>query len=361
MNDAATAAVTANEKYILQRLQAEEAKKGEASKLKHPPFVRLFDVQHGLLNTEQVRILLKYYGVPYTSSTNSEAAMRLLVTSEVVPKNCVREAERAVKKAAVLVKRTIGEHSSLYGHLTRVVNQLFGSGAAPTWRAWWVTHGLLNLEQHKLGFHMDCNRYLFYTTCCARAADIAQRQDTDVRLPWKKHDTNAALPRGVSHLAQLMLRMYTLGPLFQQRLLSTIEFGRSSNLECFFHLVCVHHPAITDWGWYADYASRVESGRDIGANVLSYDRATGRAVLRRVAVDLERGQAAPGARARPALHLGQAEEHFIPGAALPSGTNARVGSGASEGDASTSICRRLVHSARWHRQRAVRAPRAQCG
>jgi len=243
VNDAATAAVTPDEQRILQRLQAEEAKKGESSKLKHPPFARLFDVQYGLLSTEQVRILLTHYGVPYTSSTNSEAAMRLLVTSELVPKNCAREAERAVKKATVLVKRAIGEHASLYGHLTRIVNQLFGIGARPSWRTWWVTHGLLNLEPHKAGFHKDCNRFMFYTTCCAQAADIAQRQDTDVRLPWSKYDTNVALPRGVSKLAQLMLRMYTLGPLFQQRLLSTIEFGRSSNLECFFHLVCLQ-PAI---------------------------------------------------------------------------------------------------------------------
>lgn len=221
--------------------------KGAASKMKHPPFTRLFDIQHGLLNSAQVQILLVHYKVPCPPGTNSDTAYRLLLTSDLVPKNCAREAERAVKKAVLLVKRAIGEYASQYGHLTRVVNQLFGNGTRREWRSWWVTHGMLNLEAHKAGVHKNCNRFLFYATCMTRANEIEQRQDTDVRLPWSKHDQNAAMPRGVSQLAQLIFRMYTLGPVFQKRVHSTIQFGRTSNLECFFHLVWISfHPTPTD-------------------------------------------------------------------------------------------------------------------
>ena len=132
----ARAAVSVEEAKALVALRREEDKKGPSSKKKHPPFSRLWDLQYELLNAEQVRVLLVFYGVPCPAELNAETAKRLLVTSDKVPINRAREAERALKKAALLVKRRVGSFASHYGHLTRAANQIYGSGSRPEWRTW---------------------------------------------------------------------------------------------------------------------------------------------------------------------------------------------------------------------------------
>ena len=65
----------------------------------------------------------------------------------------------------------------------------------------------------------------------------------DVLKSWDHLYTNsAAQPLGVSALAQLNLVMYTLEARFQRRVLGSINFGRTNDMESFFHLVDIISP-----------------------------------------------------------------------------------------------------------------------
>jgi hypothetical protein len=169
-----------------------------------------------------------------------------LALLKLLPTNPITEAERAIKRSIRLVKQRITSFANHYGHLVRVVNQLFGRYACKEWKSWWVTLGMLQFRKHCDGKdHSKCNRWLFYSTCGAKTA--ASREEDDVIKSWHvKYTLSTAQPLGISLLAQLVLTMYTLEAKFQRRVMQTIQFGRTNELESFFHLVDINTPMYTN-------------------------------------------------------------------------------------------------------------------
>jgi hypothetical protein len=154
----------------------------------------------------------------------------------------VTEAARAIKRSIRLVKHRITSFASTYGHLIRIVNQIWGRYASKEWKSWWATLGMLQFRKHCDGAdHSDCNRFIFYSRCgCARPRSA---DDDEASKSWHVNYTQSpAQPRGISELAQLIMTMYTLEPKFQRRVMQTIQFGRTNNLESFFHLVDINMP-----------------------------------------------------------------------------------------------------------------------
>ena len=236
---AANAAPTEDEKAVLLKLEKEEKIKAER---KHGLFTTVAEVQVDDLSSPQITLLLKHLKVQRPAGMTVEDGRMLLLRT--LPKNPVKEAERAIKRASRLGKKRITSFANHFGHLVRIVNQLYGRYGCAEWKAWWVTKGMLQFRKHCDGKdHSDCNRFLFYSGCQRRASGPASAAGDDVLKSWDHLYTNsAAQPLGVSALAQLNLVMYTLEARFQRRVLGSINFGRTNDMESFFHLVDIISP-----------------------------------------------------------------------------------------------------------------------
>ena len=220
---------------VLSRLEKEE-EEGKA-KRQHSTFVSLAEVQVEDLNSAQITMLMKHLDVDRPVGMDVETAR--LALSKKLPLNPVKVVERAIKRSIRLVKKRITSFANQYGHLVRIVNQLYGVSACKEWKSWWVTMGMLQFRKHCDGKdHCDCNRFLFYSRCEHLSKRPESGKDEELTKSWhERYTLSPGQPEGISSLAQLVLTMYTLEPKFQRRIMETIQFGRTNNLESFFHLV----------------------------------------------------------------------------------------------------------------------------
>ena len=118
----ASAAATPAEKRLLEKLKKEDGR--------HGPFPSLAAIQSDRLNATQINALLVHFGVTAADCPTSLEERRAEVQRRL-PKNAVTEAERALKLASAEARQRAGSYADQYGHLSRVVNQLFGSQARP--------------------------------------------------------------------------------------------------------------------------------------------------------------------------------------------------------------------------------------
>ena len=125
LDDVDAAPIDPAEASVLESLRKSESAKGDNSTKKHGSFTSLAEIQVANLNAEQRDTLLLHYGETASTvpSTQDGRTARLLA---LLPPNPVKEAERAMGHASKATQGRIQSYVRHFGHLLRVVNQLFG-------------------------------------------------------------------------------------------------------------------------------------------------------------------------------------------------------------------------------------------
>ena len=210
----------------LTRLEAEKNISNPRESQAHPTFRGLDQLNPELLSPRQIKTVLDFLEVPL-----GEQPIETL--KRELHRDVVGEVGAAVGEAVKLVEASRRLYFRQHSHAVRLVNETWGQ-TSRGFKAWCITHAMLNFGAHMCGDHANCKAHCWYAQC--DATDYTPSVD-----PWTMC-TGVGHPHGVPAIAALLAKAWTLGKYMYSLFYATALHCRTSTCESFFHAVDIHVP-----------------------------------------------------------------------------------------------------------------------
>ena len=213
----------------LIRLEAEKDASNPRESKAHPAFnqQRGLDQLHPeLLSPRQIKATLDFLRIPLGEQPIETLRREL-------HRDVVGDAVAAVGEAVKLVEAARRLYFRQHSHAVRLVNETWGQ-TSRGFKAWCITHAMLNFGAHMCGDHANCKAHCWYAQC--DATDYTPSVD-----PWTMC-TGVGHPHGVPAIATLLTKAWTIGKYMHSLFYATALHCRTSACESFFHAVDIHVP-----------------------------------------------------------------------------------------------------------------------